>query len=374
MKKQILYIVLLASLAIIAQTKKNKPAALQEELKISINAEIPFDTLLISPAASGNKILCNLLGNKIACIDTSGKNIWLKQYTDKIAAESIINESLSVLAFSNGDLAKINNETGEILESVGMGDSIASNLLKINYHWPSELMIPKTTDMNDAIVFCTSGGTIHCVDVETLQEYWSNNNLKIKIKSDLTLVKDKIIFIGDDNSIFCLDAKNGLLIWRWKGNDDLIFINQKILSAANQIYMITSSKFLIAIDVILGKMEWVLENYQVENALGTEISDKNIFVFTADKQLLLISLKTQKVIDQIQFPHDEFKNIVPPLDVTKGYFSAIDSTLYRAEFKTNKIYSSNLIHGIITGIYKISDNRFMAITDKKKITIFEMRY
>lgn len=374
MKKIILYIVLFTSVVIIAQTKKNKAVTLQEDLKTNITAVIPFDTLLFAPVISGNKILYTASGNKIVCADTLGKNVWMKQFTDKAASEPIINESITLLGFANGDLTKIKNETGETIESVGMGDSIVSNLLKINYHWPSELMIPKSGNMNDAAVFCTSNGTIHCIDIETLQEYWSNNNLKIKIKSDLTLVKDKIIFIGDDNSIFCLDAKNGLLIWRWKGNDEIVFVNREIFSAANQIYLITSNKLLFALDVILGKLEWTLENYEVENAMGVEISNKNIFVFTTDKRLLLISLKTQKVIDQIQFPQNESQHIAPPLDVTRGYLTAIDSTIYRAEFKTNKIYSTNFGNGIITRLIKISENKFIALTDKKKIIIFETRY
>jgi hypothetical protein len=374
MPKLVLVIVLLASLQIIAQSKKNKkviPA--QEELKISVVASIQQDSLLLTPSVTNKSIYSFTKGNKLTCIDSAGKIVWLKQLGDKLADQPIIDKSIVLLGFINGDLTKIKNDSGEIMESVGIGDSITSNIIKINYHWQNELMIPKVSDSKSAVIFSTGKGTLHCIDMETLQEYWTNNDAQAKIKSRLTIVNDKIVFVGNDNSIYCLDTRNGLLIWRWKGNDDLIFTSKDIVSDGRYVFLLSSTKMLFTLDVILGKLEWTLEDIKLENEIGIQKDNKNIIAVSDDKQLLLVSVREQKVVNKINLPQLEQHIDIPPIEFEKKFFVAIDSTIYLADIRTNTIYNYKCEVGKITGLVPLWGRKYLLTAGNGNLLIFDPR-
>ena len=311
--------------------------------------------------------------NQVNCYDTLGKLCWNKQFEDKISFLPIIDESILLVGTANGDLTKLKLISGEIIESVGIGDSIYSNLLKISYQGNAELMIPKVTDSRSAVIFSTAGGSVHCLDLETLQEYWTNYDSPGKIKSQLTFSKNKIIFTGADNFIYCIDATTGILIWRWKENDELSYSSSQILSDEKNLFVVSSQKILYALDLLLGKLNWKLEGTPVFSRLGISSDMKTLFAISTDSHLLVISPKLEKVAEQIPLHAKTSNLIIAPFELDKKYFTLIDSVLVVVNSKKNIITLFNIgLQGIID-FKVINQNKYLLLTTSRQLLLFKPR-
>lgn len=368
MKKIIIAIVLLTSIQAFSQVKSKKNNTLVTKLKVDILTTIKIDTLLLEPKLEQNKIFVISNGNKLNCLDSAGLTLWQKQLNDSLADKPIIDQSMFFLAYKNGDISKNKVTNGETIESFGIGDSIKSNVVKLDYKWDYELMIPKSSNSKAAVIFATSNNTIHCIDMETLQEYWTSQNLNSIINSNLTLISNKIFFIAKDNSLFCLNAKDGLLIWRWKGNDELIFKPNQIVHDDRYIYLIDTNQKLYVFDSLLGKLDWVQEKYKLSSF---QILGKEIIAITNENEI--ITILNQKVGLKIKLPLTAARGKIFIDENNKRIFIFSESTLYSIDFKNKKIADFTFEGGTIDYLSCLNKNKYLAILNKQLIVIFTMR-
>ncbi len=209
----------------------------------NISADIKTEIDLKSSMLTGaiyweNKIYVPEESGIVSCYDTTGNLFWDYDTFGNLISSPTIADRILTLATIQGEIITLSAISGEQIQSIGFEENITTGLTIFEYTGSKLLMIPKLTKSKNAIVFGTASGKLICYDLETLQEYWVNASSKGMIKSIPVVIENKILFSSYDGFIYCIDARNGLLIWRWKEKADTDFSDAVILTDGKKVYAV----------------------------------------------------------------------------------------------------------------------------------------
>ncbi len=350
------------------EISKNKPDSLYELVAL-LKLNSPLTT---APVFSDGKIIA-IEKDTISCIDPDGKVLWKHDISGKIVSQPIISGSQLVYGTLNGDLIVRDVNSGIQIQSIGIDDSITTNIVMIEYNGSNELMMPKQSNSKAAIIFGTALGKVYCFDVETLQEYWHNFDTKGKISSQLTIIENKVLFTRPDGFIYCLDISNGLLIWRWKEKEDTDFSNARILCDGKKVFAVSKNNQVYCIDLLLGMLDWKNEKLKALQDISLSNDKKILLIKSYDRKFTLLSSDKGKVIKEIK-QEDEFDENSPPVieDENNIYFVQKGSI-----FSLNKKYKEkvflNLGGEIINSFIKIDNKSFIISTTAGTLLIIKTR-
>jgi len=315
--------------------------------------------------ASNNRVYTLLNNGLLYLNDIKGNKIFITELIGRIDNNPILYKDLLLISTVEGDLYSINSNNGEILQVVGIGESITSNLSVI------ELESAKTKIIG--VVLGTSEGNIFCYDAFTFELLWEKNISKSPIVSKPLIEKDKIIFLNSNSSLYCVNSKSGSLIWKYESSDKQNFSPKDFpVSDGKNIFSLTSDGNLIAVDLMLGKRAWSTNTKGVLNQFYIS-SDKQKLFLIDDKGLMTIYIaKNGKEIDKIDFKKSELFSciIVENLENTLVGFS--DGSLYTFD---SKFFSRELISPTeipITSINVINNYEFIVKDINGKITFYKI--
>ncbi len=237
-------------------------------------------SLVTEPLVLENKIITADYNGLVQCFSTDGNLLWDFDAFGNIASTPAEKDGYLIVATLQGDLNTLNVNTGEQIQSIGFDEAITSDLLMIDYEGTKELMIPKLTDSKAAVVFGTASGKVLCYDVETLQEYWTNNNAKGMIEIKPLSLGNKIIYGAWDSYLYCIDSREGWLIWKWR--EDKSFYNSTAavepVTDGKYIYITTPLMHTVKIDPMLGKTLWKSDKYDVSVSIGITTNGKRLLL------------------------------------------------------------------------------------------------
>lgn len=376
MKKIFVTIFLLTGLIFVhAQKVKTKaPQPLSKILTADVLFKAELNLKLTGPPIfSKDKIYAAGKSGAVTCIDTTCKVLWKRERLGELASNPIIADDQVAVGTLNGDIITLNAQNGQQLQSIGLDDSISTNIITIEFQGDKELFMPKTNGSKSALVFGTASGKVVCLDLETLQEYWRNNDAKGFIKSQPLLVDNKILFTSKDGFIYCIDAKKGFLIWRWKEKEETDFSNSQLLTDGKSIFAVSSVNELYAIDLLLGKLAWksdvkvfpFIGISQNGKQLYSQGLEKKIFIFRSDKENAIKEIKLEEKSDSLNMQPVENDGII--FFSNKGKLFSLDSKFNAAELL-------NLGEAHIQSLAFIGENKIIAATTNGTIIIFRIRY
>ena len=265
-------------------------------------------------------------------------------------------------------------------------------------------------------------GFVYSVSLDNGNLLWIKNH-EIPIKSDIKVFNSKIFLINQDNKIFCLNAKDGSLIWNILSISSFIK-SQNLLSLAitqdGHLIAITSSADIFKIKADSGDVIWSRNTADSLYANATDfftssgitINNDNI-VFSSGSNIYSLKLSTgetnwKQEVSSTSTPIISDQNVFIVSD--HGYFIILDANtgeiisssnilkvLKRKKQETkitgfimgsNKIYSMTLngfliVSSAVTGkpeYYKkiggqnispliINDGKLYLLTEKSKILV-----
>lgn len=320
----------------------------------------------------GGKIYFASQEGIVTCIDSTGKFLWDYDSYGNIFSKPVIADRILAGITYQGDLFTISAVSGEPIQSIGFDDQAVTDLTVINYKGTKELMMPKLSKSKSALVFGTLSGKIHCYDLETLQEYWTNSSAKGAIISKPIEINNKIYFISRDGFLYCVDALDGILIWRWKPAKEIDVIDQIISANDKNIFVITSDGTVYSINMLLGKYDWKKENLKVIPSIGMSADKKRIFVKSKMDKIFILSTQNGNLIKDIKFENG-FDNYHYPilerngleLVPSKGAIYSIDD-----KYKVEKIISIG--NAPINEIIQLDENKFLTSDIDCDITIYKL--
>ncbi len=346
-----------------------KLQAINSDILFSINLK---STMLTSCSFWNNKIYSFDYSGLISCMDTTQKVKWEFDANGNIIGRPIIADMMIAAATFQGDLISLSAISGEQFQSIGFEDYITTDLLAIDYSGDKELMIPKLSQSKTAVVFGTASGKVYCYDLETLQEYWSNDYCKDMITSSLLYFDNKIFYTSRDGYLYCIDARNGITIWRWKekANTDLSY--SQILSDGKKVFVISQSGILYAVNLLLGKLDWKIDNNFFQN-FGLSENKKLIYAESQNNEFVIISADKGKIERKIKTDIYFLNSFSSPVELDNKIFWSGNGFINHFDSKFNSIKNLYLGDAPVHPVEKISSNKYLASNIDGTIVIFKSR-
>ncbi len=237
-------------------------------------------SFVTEPLVLKDKIITAGYNGFVQCFSAEGKLLWDFDAFGNIASTPAEKDGYLTIATLQGDLHTLNVNTGEQIQSIGFDEPITSDLLMIDYEGTKDLMIPKQTGSKAAVVFGTASGKVICYDVETLQEYWTNNSAKGMIEIKPLRLGNKIIYGAWDSYLYCIDSREGWLIWKWREDKSFYYSPAAVepVTDGKSIYITSPLKHTMKIDPMLGKTIWKSDKYDVWESIGITSNGKRLLL------------------------------------------------------------------------------------------------
>jgi outer membrane protein assembly factor BamB len=375
MTKKLILIFLIAATGKLYLQQKNTNEISQnnQDSLYEVAAKLKFTSpLTTAPVFSDGKIIA-IEKDTISCIDTLSKVLWKHDISGKIISQPIISGNQLVYGSLNGDLVVRDVNTGAQIQSIGIDDSITTNIAFIEYNGSNELMMPKQSNSKSAIIFGTASGKVYCFDVETLQEYWHNFDTKGKLSSQLTIIENKALFARPDGFMYCIDISNGLLIWRWKEKEDTDFSNARILCDGKKVFAVSKDGQVYSIDLLLGMLAWKNEKLKALQDISLSNDKKILFIKSAGKKFTLLSSDKGKVIKEIKQEEEFDENSTPVIEDDYNIYFPQKGLIFSLSKKYKEKVLLNLGGEIINYIIKASTKSFIISTTTGTLLIIKTR-
>ena len=344
----------------------------------SFNADIIMQTelnstMLTSTTFWNGHIFTSDKSGLISCIDSTGKVLWDYDTNGDLYSKPVIANRMLTAATYQGDLTTISAISGEQIQSIGFEEAITSDLSVIDFEGSKELMIPKLTKSKAAIVFGTASGKVFCYDLETLQEYWSNKDAQGMIRTRPFILENKILYTSRDGFLYCIDARDGLLIWRWREKPTTDFSDSQIFCDGKRVFVVSSDGILYAINLMLGKLEWKQETLNAMTNFGISDNKQSLFIQSKDAKLFIVQTNTGKVSKEIELGKSFTESLDYPVEINGDIIYSINGTFSKVNSKsapTDILFLGNApTHPLIT----LSGNKFLSSNIDGRIIIFSLR-
>lgn len=301
----------------------------------------------------------------VYCYDYAGNQKWIVEILGVIKGNPILYKDLLLIATVEGDLYSINSNNGEILQVVGIGESITSDLSLI------EISSSKTKIIGAALG--TSEGNVFCYDAFTFELLWEKNISKSQIISTPLAVNDKIIFLNSNSSLYCLNSKSGSLIWKYElSNNGNKFPGNFPLWDGKNIFSVTSDGNLIAVDLMLGKRVWSAGTKGILNQIYLNSDNKKLLLIDNKGMMKIYAAQNGKELNKIDFKKSELFSFIVAENQENTFVGFSDGSLYtfNSKFVFRELLSPNQTP--ITSINVISKDEFMIKDINGKITFYKI--
>ncbi|HEX9251472.1 MAG TPA: PQQ-binding-like beta-propeller repeat protein [Ignavibacteriaceae bacterium] len=343
--------------AIIDSLVQVQDSSLQKVWEIN-NGSFSSTKLLVSP----NFIYSTSDSGLVTCYNYDGSEKWAAEVLGMITNNSALYKDLLLTSTQEGDLYSINSNNGEILQVVGIGENITTDL--------SLIEITNDNSKSIGVILGTSEGNIFCYDAFTFELLWQKNISSSKLISTPIVEKDKLVFLNGDFSLYCVNAKSGSLIWKYEFSDDQnnSAINFPVSNGKN-IFSLSPDGKLFAIDLLLGKKSWSSNTKEMLNQIYVTSDKQKLFLFDNKGFMAVYSAKDGKEISKADFKKSDLFAFTIAENQENTFIGSSDGSLFTfdSKFVTRELLSPNQIP--ITSINVINEYEFI-VKDKNGIITF----
>jgi len=253
-------------------------------------------SIATNPAINKNNIYITSKYGSIVSLDINGNEIWSYETNGTIYSSPKVEKDLLIVATNEGDLFTINKNTGNLFQVIGIGETITSDV---------ELVDMEFNGMQTkGICFGTAEGNFYCYELYSLELIWWNNGVKEMINSSVATAKGKVIFQDKKGTLYCLNSRSGVLLWKWKAKTkifDPLFKSDLIVSN-NNVYFIDFDGDLHCIDALLGTKKWSIRKIKATGKIELNEKKNEIVLHSAKNKILVVSLAKRKVTEEFILP------------------------------------------------------------------------
>lgn len=331
------------------------------------------ETFSAAPLFYKNKIYTASVAGIISCFDSTGRMLWDYDAYGTIVSRPAIDDNILAAGTIQGDLVTLNAETGELIQTLSLGEAITSQLIIINYTGSRILMNgmkPKKT-----IIIGTASGRLLSYDLQSLQLVWENFEASGMIETMPLHIENKIIFGSWDNYLYCCDARSGVMIWKWTENKNFYYSPAACwpVTDGKSIFVATPDKNISSVDLLLGKTNWRTDKYPAWESIGISSDSQKVFLKGFEDKFHILSTdgKLIKTLD-IKFGLDT--SPVSPIEAAgtilfgtkKGVIYGIDD-----KFRTFPVIFCGTSR--IAGLSNAGTESFAAINMDGKVILFKIK-
>ncbi|MEN8191509.1 MAG: PQQ-binding-like beta-propeller repeat protein [Bacteroidota bacterium] len=338
----------------------------QKDLNVSLSAE---------PVYWNDRVYVVDYSGLLTCYDSSGTIVWDYDMFGDVISKPAIFEGVIAIATLQGDLVILDAKYGEQIQTIGFDETIIAPLKIFNYSGPQNLLMPKLTNSNAAIIISTATGEVICYDLETLQEHWRNDDAKGMIETEPIIIGNKLVYGCWDSHLYCIDNKTGNTIWQWKASDSFYYspaVCEPVTDGKN-LYITTPEKFLYAIDLRQGVTVWKKKNYNGWESIGISKDKRKLFVKSYKDHFHIVSAVTTDWVRDINMKFGIDTNPTTPIEWQDNIlFSGKNGNIYKID-KDNKFKSLLFLGTARThSVQQVGYNKFIASNMDGQIVVFKL--
>jgi outer membrane protein assembly factor BamB len=345
------------------------PNALNNETSVKANVlwkkELK-ETTIGTLVTSENNIYETTLNGNIFCFDNHGELEWENKSGESILSRLAVTDSIIVAGTVEGDLISFSAESGKIIQTIGLNESVTSPLLTIDAEYNGT---PTT-----GIIAGTSHGSLYCYDIKSFEMIWENHSARELITSEPALTNERLIYCCRDGFIYCIDAASGIINWKLLiNNSSNAPIQCKSVSDNKSIFVASPDKNIVSIDLMLGKVTWKKDIFNAYNSIGISESRENIYIKSCKDNFFIVSAKSGKLVKNIKIGFGIDPDPGNIIEWNKNIlFSSQNGIIYLIDknYKCNPLLF--LGTGTIKDIINIRDNIFAASNIDGKIIVFRL--
>ena len=328
--------------------------------KKDLNKNIPA-----SIEASNNRIFAASEDGDIYCFDLEGNKLWEYGTGETIISKPAAERDILLAAAIEGDLFAINANNGNVIQVIGLGEPLVSQLIIVD----AENQGSKTK----GVVAGTSKGELYCYDIYTLENIWENNSAKDAVITLPLYVKNRIIYGSSDGYLYCIDARSGILNWKWKDkSSNYSFAGCSPVSNGKYVYLSSTGNYIYAIDLLLGTVIWKTKDYKSWESLGIS-NDNEKLLIKGLNNFYIVSSKTGKLIKEIKIDYKPDTSPVKPVEWdNKILFGGENGNVYLIDQNYNweKLFFAGTAK--LNNISNIKDNIFCISNIDGNIIVFSL--
>lgn len=311
----------------------------------------------------------------ITCLDTAGNVVWEYDSFGTIINKPIVADGIFAVSTLQGDLLTLDAVTGESIQTIGFDDEITSPLTVFNYKGNTNFIIPKQSDSKAAVVLGTASGKLYCYDLETLQQIWVYEKIKGMIAAEPLYTQNKFIFPAFDDILYCIDAQQGWLIWKWNGvrsKNEFPYYCSPVANSYN-VYLSSPDGNVYAVDILLGKTDWINDKLKAYESIGISDIGHRLFIKSRDDKFHIISAKTSYWVKEVNMKYGaDFTNSRPIEYNGQVILGTQSGSIYKVneKFKYEKLFSMG--NAPVKTIKHFKENLFAASNLDGRIVLFKI--
>jgi len=329
--------------------------------KKDLNTNLPA-----SAEVSDNKIFTATEDGNVLCFDLKGNKLWEHNTDETIFSTPAAEGDILSVATLEGDLFSFNANNGNVIQVIGLGEPLTSQLIIIN--------ATSQDSKTKAVVTGTSNGEMYCYDIYTLENIWENNSAKGMIETVPLYIKDRIIYSSCDGFLYCIDSRSGILNWKWKDkNAGYSLAGCAPVSNGKYVFISTSDKSIYAIDLLLGTTIWKMKDYSSWESLGISNDNEKLFIKGLNN-FYIASPKTGKLIKEVKTDYNEDTSPAQPVEWNnKIIFGSENGNVYSIDQKYNleKLFFTGTAK--VNNIKHVNKTIFTASNIDGKIVLFNLK-
>ena len=346
---------------LIDSTNQKQDSSLQKIWEID-NQTLSSTNLIVSE----NKIYNTTDDGLVHCYLFDGQEKWLAEVFGSIKYNAVLFNDLFLTATFEGDLYSINSNNGDVVQVIGVGENITTDLSLVD--------LTNTSFKSKGVIFGTEKGNIFCYDIFSFEMIWKIILSPQSLISKPVIADDKIIFKDSLNSVYCVNAKSGLLIWKYDFNEKEGFPNySNTLSNGRSIISFSTSGAIIALDLMLGKKLWSTDAMDVIPQIAFSIDKQKLILLTKEGEIIFISSKDGKELNKIDLKKPGLLSFIIAENKKNIFFGFSDGSLYSTDIKYKVQQLTSPTNIPIASIIFIKEDEFLAKDITGNITLYKIK-
>lgn len=314
---------------------------------------------------SDNKIFYSLENGLIYCYDFKGNKKWIAEAFGTIKNNSAQYKDLFLAATSEGDLYSINSNNGDVVQVIGVGENITSDLALID--------LPNTGFTSKGVVFGTEEGNILCYDIFSFEMIWKNKISNRPLISNPLVINDKVFIKDSASTVFCVNAKSGILIWKFDLNRNEAVNNYtKIFTNGKNVFILTATGELLAIDLMLGKKVWLTKLPDVIPHLELSENKQELILMNKKGEIIFISSSDGKEKNKTEFKKNGIINFCYDSKSNLTLIALPDGSIYRLDINQHLYELLNADDSPITSLKVLNENQFIISSQNGNISLYKI--
>jgi outer membrane protein assembly factor BamB len=311
-----------------------------------------------------DKIFTASFNGEINCYDLDGNQIWTHNLERTVLSGMAREKDLVLIGTIEGDLFSLNANNGNVVQVIGVGEPITSQLVIVDVHYND-----KDTK---GVIAATSKGSVYFYEIYSFELIWMNNSSREMVDTKPLALKDKILFSPRDANLYNIDLNSGVLNWKWtvknSGNLSSPVTNGKF------IFVSSPDKNITAINLLQGTQEWRKNEHKGHESLNISSDNKKLLIKSLSDYFVIADASSGKGDKKIKCPFGYDPDPSTILEINNEYlFGAGDGVVYRIDksFKcTPVIYLGN---SRITTLQSVGENAIAAANCDGKIVLFKLK-